>query len=182
MDKALVLIDAGYFSKVLESLGRPKIDFAKFSDLLCRRANSERLRTYYYDCMPYQSHNFGEEEMNRYALKRKFVSKLNKLPRFEVKLGRLRHRENQFQQKGVDTLLSIDLTRFAWRGVIQKAILVTGDSDFPPAVREAKFAGVIVQIYYLQSAATAIHDELFEAADEQFEITLELLKPCLRDD
>lgn len=180
MDKALVFIDAGYFSKALTALGKPKIDFAKFSDMLCQRANSERLRTYYYDCMPYQGGYPTEEEKERYAAKREFISKLNRLPRFEVRLGRLSKSGDSFKQKGIDTLLSIDLTRLAWRGIIQKAILITGDSDFAPAVKEAKFAGVIVQIYYLKSKFTSAHDELLEAADEQFEISKELLSSVIR--
>ena len=175
-----MFIDAGYFSKVLDSFGRPKIDFARFSDLLCQRANSERLRTYYYDCMPYQRGRPTEEERNRYASKRKFVSKLNKLPRFMVRLGRLQRQEGVFKQKGVDVLFSLDLTRFARRGVIQKAILVAGDSDFVPAIQEARHDGIIVQIYFLRSELTSIHDELFEASDEQFEITRELLWSVLR--
>jgi len=180
MDKAIVLIDAGYFSKVLNALGRPNIDFAKFSDLLCQRANSERLRTYYYDCLSYQGYKPTKDERNRYIAKRKFVSVLNRLPRFEVRLGRLSRSGDSFKQKGIDTLLSIDLTRLAWRGIIQKEILVSGDSDFAPAIREAKLAGVIVQIYYLKSKFTSVHDELFEVSDEQFEISKELLSSVVR--
>ncbi len=182
MDKAIVFIDAGYLSKVLDSLGRPRIDFAKFSDLICKKANSERLRTLYYDSPPYLSAKPSEDERERYAHKQKFFSKLNKLPKFEVRLGRLAHRgPGVYQQKGVDTLLAIDLTRFSWRQVIQKAILVAGDSDFIPAIKEARFAGIIVQIYYAESGTTGVHDEVFEVSDEQFEITKELLQQAIRD-
>ena len=182
MDKAIVFVDAGYFSKLLTAFGRPKIDFAKFSDLLCQRASSERLRTLYYDSMPYQSSNPSDIDKNRYASKRKFVSRLNKLPRFEVRLGKLQRIGDAFRQKGVDTLLAIDLTRYAWRGVIQKAIVIAGDRDFVPAIKEARFAGVIVQIYYSRAESTFLSDELLEASDEQFEINKELLDLVTRTD
>ena len=39
------------------------------------------------------------------------------------------------QQKGVDTLIALDLVRLAGRGVIDTAVLVSGDRDFAEAIR-----------------------------------------------
>ena len=181
MDKAAVFIDAGYFSKVLDALSRPRIDFSKFSDVLCTRANAERLRTYYYDCMPYQSSEATESERKRFAAKDKFIARLNLLPRFAVRLGKLSYAEGIFKQKRVDNFLTADLVKLSWRGIIQKAILITGDSDFVPAIREAKEAGVITQIYYLKSKNTSVHDELLSVADEYFEITKDIIKAAFRE-
>jgi uncharacterized LabA/DUF88 family protein len=47
--------------------------------------------------------------------------------------------------------------------MIGKAVIVTGDSDFLPAIEAAKEAGVLVTLYYSQSS---IHDELLSAVDE----------------
>lgn len=42
------------------------------------------------------------------------------------------------QQKGVDTLLALDLVKLAGRGAIDTAILVSGDRDFAEAIRAAQ--------------------------------------------
>ena len=60
-DRAAVFIDGAYLTKILDvDFGKPKIDLAGFSDILC--GNYERLRTYYYNCMPYQSCPPTEDE------------------------------------------------------------------------------------------------------------------------
>ena len=50
-NRATVFIDGAYLTKILDvDFGKPKIDLARFSDILCGKY--ERLRTYYYNCMP----------------------------------------------------------------------------------------------------------------------------------
>ena len=80
MERAAVLIDGGYFAKLLEmDFSRPKVDFYKFSENVCE--GYERLRTYYYTCMPYQSNPPTDEERQRYSAMDKFIYTLRKLPR-----------------------------------------------------------------------------------------------------
>ena len=106
-DRATVFIDGAYLTKILDvDFGKPKIDLAGFSDILC--GSYERLRTYYYNCMPYQSCPPTEEERRRFASMDKFVYTLRKLPRFEVKLGRLGCVGGEFIQKRVDIALAVD--------------------------------------------------------------------------
>ena len=112
MNRAAIFIDNGYFSKVLKNIfNKPEIDYKVFSDLIC--TGCERLRTYVYDCMPYQSKNPTDEERERYSKMDSFVSSLKKLPRFEFRQGSLQKiwvdNKYVFKQKMIDTLLSIDL-------------------------------------------------------------------------
>lgn len=171
MDKAVVLIDGGYLAHVLrEQFGKARINFEALSEKLC--AGVERLRTYYYYCMPYQSNPPTEEEKQRHSAVDRFIYSLKKIPRFEVRLGKLGRHGDEFVQKRVDVLLSVDLVRMSWGRQIDRAILITGDSDFVPAVQAAKDAGVLVQLYY---ALGSIHDELSQACDDRFVITRELI-------
>ena len=71
--------------------------------------------------------------------------------------------------------MAVDLVRMSWGRQIGKAVMVTGDSDFVPAIEAAKDAGVLVQLYYSRSA---IHDELLMAVDDGFKITKELVDTC----
>jgi len=175
-NRAAVFIDGAYLTKILDlDFGKPKIDLAGFSDLLCGK--NERLRTYYYNCMPYQSCPPTEEERRRFAAMDKFVYTLKKLPRFEVKLGRLGCVGGEFIQKRVDIALAADLVRLSYGRMIGKAVVVTGDSDFVPAIEAAKEAGVLVVLYYSPSS---IHDELLSAVDESAVIDQELINKVER--
>ncbi len=175
-DRAAVFIDGAYLTKILDvDFGKPKIDLAGFSDILC--GNYERLRTYYYNCKPYQSCPPTEEERRRFASMDKFVYTLRKLPRFEVKLGRLGCIGGEFIQKRVDISLAVDLVRLSCGRMIQKAVIVTGDSDFLPAIEAAKESGVLVTLYYSQSS---IHDELLSAVDESATISQDLINQVAR--
>jgi uncharacterized LabA/DUF88 family protein len=175
-NRAAVFIDGAYLTKVLDvDFGKPKIDLARFSDILC--GDSERLRTYYYNCMPYQSNPPTDEERRRFSAMDKFLYTIKRLPRFEIRLGRLCSLGGEFVQKRVDISLAVDLVRLSWGKMIGKAVLVAGDSDFVPAIEAAKDVGVLVQLYYSPSS---IHDELLASVDESFEIDEELIRRVTR--
>ena len=174
--RAAVFIDSGYLAKILKSeFGEPRLAFDKFSDLLVGETY-ERLRTYFYYCMPYQGSPPTDDEKGRYGKAQGWITSLQRLPRFEVRLGRLVKRGTSFEQKRVDVLLSVDLVRMSWDHQIQKAVLVSGDSDFVPAVQAAKDAGVLVHLCYSRSA---IHYELLNSCDERFLITRDLINRSL---
>ena len=187
-DKAAVFIDGGYFAKVRENLGVYDVDFCKFSDLLC--GNYERLFTFYYDAPPFQSAIPTTIEKLKKANFDKFIYSLKSYPRFQVRLGKLSRIDSQcsncgnwttkHKQKRVDNLLTVDLTRAIWKDNINKALLVTGDSDFVPAVEEANRAQILTHVYYLRMGNTSIHDELYMACSERTEVTKTLLEKVRR--
>lgn len=171
MERSVIFLDGAYLAKILKSeFGEPRVDFLKLSNKLCE--GTERLRTCYYWCMPYQSNPPTPEERDRYSKADKFMNSLRRLPRFEIRPGKLSRQSGEFVQKRVDILLAVDLVRMSWGKQIGTAVLLTGDSDFVPAVEAAKDAGVLTQLYYSESA---IHNELLDACDECFEITSDLI-------
>lgn len=176
MSRVAIFIDGGYLTKVLKEFGEPKLDYQKFSELLA--GGKERLRTYYYHCMPYRNSPPTREENERYAAMQRFVEYLRRLPRFEVRLGRLAKRAWGFEQKRVDVLFAVDLTRLSASRQISQAVLVTSDSDFVPAIQGAKDEGVLVQLYY--SRKLSYNDELLQACDDRIEITAELISAARR--
>lgn len=175
MGKAVVLIDGGYLAKVLETFGRPPFDFEKFSDLICQKAGCERIRTYYYHCRPYQSNPPTPAEKTKYAEFSKFEAYLKKIPRLDFRPGRLQRIGGTFRQKGVDVCLSVDLVKLSCKGIIDKAILITGDSDFVPAVNVAKEEGIVTILYYSKTPPMYVHNELLDACDETYEITQDII-------
>jgi uncharacterized LabA/DUF88 family protein len=85
-----------------------------------------------------------------------------------MRFGKLRkNRDGTFEQKRVDILLAVELVRLSWSHQIGHAVIVTGDSDFVPAIEAAKDAGVITTLYY---SRRAVHDELLTSVDERYEM------------
>ena len=173
MLRAAVFIDNGYFAKALK-MDPDSVDYKLFSENIC--GEYDRLRTYVYDCMPYRSTPVTPDEQDRYEKMHKFQSALEELPRFEIRLGELQKIKGVFKQKMVDVLLSVDLVRLCWGHQIQTAILVAGDRDYVPAVKAAKEAGVLVELYYKMP----VHNQLLKECDENREISDELIRNSLK--
>lgn len=170
-----MFLDGGYLDHVMNQEGRPRIDYAAFSDAVCQ--GRERLRTYYYHCAPYQGPNPTDDERRRFGGYRKFTSVLQMLPRFTVREGRLQRIGSMFKQKGVDIQLAVDLVRLSLSGKIDHAVMVTGDSDFVPAIEAAQDAGISVVLFHHPRLSN--HHTLQQAVDDRFHITADLLKQCL---
>lgn len=167
---AAVFIDGAYFSKVLrDEFGSPRIDFKKLADRMV--GENELFRAYYYNCMPYQSGEPTAPEQQRYARARTFYDALDRLARFEVRLGRLAFRGPDsngnpvYQQKRVDIMLAVDLVLLAAKQRIAAACILTGDSDFIPAVQVAKSEGVNVHLFH--GSRAQVHDEIWVTADDR---------------
>jgi uncharacterized LabA/DUF88 family protein len=138
------------------------------------------LRAYYYNCLPYQSNPPTPEESERFAKKERYFSYLRRLPRISVRLGKLAFRglgsdgKKVFEQKGIDTLLSIDMVNLAATKQVSNIILLAGDSDYIPAVEVVKTHGVGVILYHSQKR-DSYHIDLWQTCDERFPINQSLI-------
>lgn len=171
MSRIAIFIDGAYLQYVLkEDFGSPRLDFRLLSQKLA--GGKEILRTYFYDCLPYQSQNPTPEERDRFGKKQRFFAALEKNPRFQVRQGRLEFRGNDhrgcpiFEQKRVDILMGVDLALLAAKHQITDAAIVAGDSDFLPAIEAAKTEGVVVHLYHGRSP----HRDLISSCDERIRI------------
>ncbi len=182
-DKAVVLIDGGYLSRLNKDVfcdgnGKPfRVDYGKIGQILAGRHSCELFRTYYYNCPPYLSHLPTEEEKTKQKKFDQFVFNLKKLDRFIVRLGKLKKYYNReghpdFEQKGVDVILAIDALKIALKGKINKIILIAGDSDFVPVISAIKEESIEVALYYHESS---VHRFLLETCDIKNPITKELM-------
>ncbi|HEU4456493.1 MAG TPA: NYN domain-containing protein [Longimicrobium sp.] len=183
MGQTAIFVDGGYFDRVSRDCGSPRIDFGKLATELARP--DDLLRTYYYHCLPYMSPVPTQEEEERYAGKQRFFSALNRLNRFEVREGKLEYRGTDresgrpiFEQKRVDIYLGVDLIMLATKQRIHRAILITGDSDFLPAIRAAKNEGVLIHLFH-GSGPQQPHRDLWEEVDDRTVITPEILQKFL---
>ena len=84
------------------------------------------------------------------------------------------------QQKGVDTLIALDMVRFAGRSGFDTAILVSGDRDLAEAVRAAQDFGVKVFVA-VPTGQVGLATELAQLADEILPIGATHLTTMLPD-
>jgi uncharacterized LabA/DUF88 family protein len=172
MARCAVLIDGAYLDKVLQNdFANARVDIGRLADELA--GGMERLRTYYYHCMPFQGVPPTPEERLRFAAMDRFIFNLKKLPRFQFRQGKLQRIGAEFKQKRVDIWMAVDLVRMSSNRQIEKAVLVTGDSDLVPAIEAARDEGVVVVLFYSPNSR---HDELLQACDERYEITGDLIE------
>lgn len=95
-----------------------------------------------------------------------------------MRFGKLsKIRNGKFEQKKVDILMAVELVRLSWSHQIGHAIIVSGDSDFVPAIEAAKDAGVITTLYYSKKS---VHNELLSAVDERYEMGPSFFKSVQR--
>jgi len=71
------------------------------------------------------------------------------------------------RQKGVDTLIAVDMLVGAFTKLFSVAVLIAGDADFVPVINEVKRRGVMVVV---GANASSIADDLKRAADRFFPI------------
>lgn len=182
LGRAVILIDNGYLSAILrDEFSSTRLDYLKLSNSIC--SNYQRLRTYIYDCMPYQNDPPTQQQKNLFAGKQRFFDSLTKLASFEVRFGRQRPRGHNFVQKGVDVWLSVDMVRLSAKGQVHKIFLIAGDGDFVPAVQTAKNEGVSVKLFHSGSFTTLpngkrqpkFSNELWQTCDERQVINQQLI-------
>lgn len=181
MGKSAVFIDGGYLDKVVFfDHANARLDYEKLAHAMADA--DELLRAYYYHCLPYQSNPPSEDERSRYASKHRFTTALSHLPRFEVRLGRLKYRgttddgERIFQQKRIDNMIGVDMALLAGKGKITNMSLFTGDSDYIPSIEAVKREGVVVTLWHGSNSRDTRPDrELVEICDERRELTKDIV-------
>ena len=101
------------------------------------------------------------EEQARYTLRPEITKKLLNGSRTLDQLS-----ESDFildvKQKGVDMRIGVDISSLAFKKQVDRIILISGDSDFVPASKQARREGID---FILDPMRSPIKDDLFEHID-----------------
>ncbi|MGB2985585.1 MAG: NYN domain-containing protein [Phycisphaerae bacterium] len=184
--RCAVFIDGGYLDKVLHyDFQNRRIDYEKLAQEMA--APDEMLRAHYYHCLPYRSSQPTTEERQRYSSMHRFITRLQFLPRFEVRLGRLvvrgydRDGAPVFVQKRVDCMVGVDMALIAAKGRITHVAIFTGDSDLIPAVEAVKHESVLVTLWHgSYSRDTTPSRDLVEVCDERRQLDEDVMSRLSR--
>lgn len=175
-NKTLVFIDAGFLSKLAKQLGKGKYlkyDLIKFSENLAKKEKLKLEKIFYYNAPPFVSNKPTDEEKIRKEKYDNFIDKLKENPIIEIKEGRcqrikLDNGNYEYNQKGVDTFLTMDLMTIPLKyQKIKKIILIACDSDFVPVIKEINGYGIktILFTYYEKGRKRA-----FSTSNQLFQV------------
>lgn len=182
MKSTIILIDAGYLSHISKHFGKNKPLKYKIEDFavnLCKDLNLKCKEIYFYIAPPFQSPKPTKEENKRKANYDKFISKLKRVkPKVNVKEGRLQKIDNTFTQKGVDTLMTMDLLKIGQKKEVESVVIITADTDFVPIIKDVrKESGLKVILAYFtdrkRKSAFSLSNHLWKVVDRKILIKKE---------
>jgi uncharacterized LabA/DUF88 family protein len=152
MDKrSLIFIDAGYLSKISRYFGdgkHIKLDLIRFSSYLAQKQSLSCEHIYYYTAPPFQSNPPAQLENKLRAGYDSFIQKMKNNSLITIREGRLQKIGETFTQKGVDTLLTMDLCQEPLARKICTIIIIAADTDFVPILNELRIRHQIKVILY----------------------------------
>jgi len=153
----MIFIDGGYLRRWLKDECDVQIehyDLEKFAIKIAERTgwgNRRHIivRTYFYD-------GIVDSHEESYKKQKEFHDSINyNFPNYEVRPGRLiRDGKGNFRQKGVDTLLAIDMIDKANSDQYEIAIVVAGDLDHLEAIKTTKNKGKKVYGFFDEKTAS----------------------------
>jgi len=186
----VVFIDGAFLEKLSKHFGKGvylkfdrillAIDLAKKQNLICKHL-------FYYTAPPFQSENSSEKERSMKEGYDKFIFALSKDKNIIIRQGRCQRIINskgeiEYNQKGVDVLLTIDLSYIKQDfPEINKVILVSSDTDFCPVIRDVKKRGDIEVILYTyfdrtRNSKFSLSNELISCCSKYVRLTKEDFK------
>lgn len=193
MEDTLVFIDEGFLDKLTKFLGngiRLKFDKLKFAKRLSEKQGLSFKHLFYYTSPPFQGTFPTMDEKKRKEGYDRFIASLSKNKQISVREGRCQKIINNdgkidYNQKGVDTLLTIDLSHLREDYPnIKRIILISSDSDFCPSIKDIKMRGSIEVILYTyfdkkRGSRFSLSNELISCCSKCFKLTKEDFSSCL---
>ncbi|MGN6102520.1 MAG: NYN domain-containing protein [Devosia sp.] len=164
MKRVALLIDGGHLRVVARTDGiRYDADFVERFAKECVDEDEQLLRVLYYDCAPYSGTVklpvSGEDKV--FEGNDGWLKSLAARDLFAVRRGVLKFRgfkprqvpisgrplsdddfKPDFEQKGVDMRIGLDMATFSEKRSVDRIILVSGDTDCVPAMKHARIAGL----------------------------------------
>ncbi len=184
----LVFIDNGYLSKISKHFGNGshmRISLTKFAENLARKQSLSVRGIYLYTAPPYIDSEPSEEDIERKRSYDRFVAKMRTIQGFHVREGRLQKIDGRFTQKGVDTLLTMDLMREPKSKGVKTIVVLACDTDFVPIFNSIRKEGVKIVLYFyndfVRKSQFSMSNEILTACDKKILLTEKDFKDSLHE-
>jgi uncharacterized LabA/DUF88 family protein len=179
MKKIAVLMDGGHVRFLAKKAGKTyDPGFIEKVGLACGTANEDIQRILYYDCAPYAGTATLPVSGNLYTFKAsdQWLHELARKDLFGVRHGVLKFRgwtpknvpiapapggltdadfAPEFEQKGVDMRIGLDMANYASNRSIELVALLTNDTDCIPAMKYVRRAGLQVALVCVPGCSPA---------------------------
>ena len=186
MKKLVIMIDGGFLRVAAKRAGKIyNPDFIELFTRACAASDEELFRALYYDCPPYK----GEQKLpvsgtiKSFTESGQWLEDLAKKNLMAVRLGVLKFRgfklksiplvrtspltdadfAPDFEQKGVDMRIGLDMANYSALKSVERIALVTADTDCVPAMKLARKSGV--QVILIELPGRVAPTELAQHAD-----------------
>jgi uncharacterized LabA/DUF88 family protein len=185
MKRLIVMIDGGHLRAQSR---RDSIDYnpdfiEDFVHVLPQK-DEELLRAFYYDCRPYQGETTLPVSGEKYQFKSGggWLDELASREYLLVRTGMLKFRgwkpkaqqvpegpltdddfRPDFEQRGVELMLGLDLVRLAQNRAADRIMLISGDSDLIPAMAQVRETGT--QLLGADFPSGQLHGEILSHFD-----------------
>ncbi|WP_407050221.1 NYN domain-containing protein [Methyloraptor flagellatus] len=166
--RVAVLIDGGHLRVLARKAGfKHEPDYIEKVAHACIEPTENLLRILYYDCAPYvgtttlpvsgEPHEFTGSDhwlrdlaaRNLFAVRRGVLKfrgfKPKRIPIAAKPLTDADFKPD-FEQKGVDMRIGLDMANFSALKTVERLILITGDTDCIPAMKHARINGLQVAL------------------------------------
>lgn len=156
-EETLVFIDEGFLDKLTRYFGggkRIKFDKFYFAEKISKKEELNLVKVFYYTAPPFQGKSPSLDERKRKEGYDRFIASLLINKKILVREGRCQRiidssGNEVYKQKGVDTLLAIDLSHIREDyPEIRKIILVSSDTDFCAPIKDIRKRNNIEVILY----------------------------------
>ena len=144
-----LFIDGNYFHNILKDVFMGFFELDKIPKIRFELLSHQFTKTFYYDTLPAQKHNQADEDFKLLRdEKLKYFEELRTINGFHVYEGITKLRRKRQMQKGVDTMIAIDMLRHSFRKNMHEAALLAGDLDFLPLLEALVMEGMYVTLWY----------------------------------
>ena len=182
--KVAVLIDGGYLRVLVRKQSvQYTPDYIEKVALACIESNEALLKVLYYDCPPYPNPIFKPISNQPLAPQNgQWLIDLSCKDYFAVRRGILKFRgfklkqssygkaslqdsdfNADFEQKGVDMRIGLDIATLSQARSVDRVILLTGDTDCVPAMKLARRSGI--QVVLMDFPGSNLSSELLPHVD-----------------
>ncbi len=196
--KFAIQFDGGFVTKIMKPILRREIQVSDLENVLSLVKTSDKLvgfnllRAYYYDSPPFKGtkknpatgtvEDFGVTPQYKRQCALHDAIKFQK--NFALRCGDLKFRgwklaKNgvdtipNFQQKGVDIKIALDIAQMAYKHTVDAIVLFSGDMDITPALKMARREGVWVYYVNVTNAKNMyIGNEIKVHSDNVIDITI----------
>ena len=195
--RAQVFVDGAHLRAISKDTGKKLVSPRALAGVIVGRSDVQGLlgwpqnletgitRVTYYDALTVEETENKVSEDDERNL-REYWDTVEKLPQTHLGFGTVRRgrRGEKRQQKGVDTLMAVEMVAGAFTGIFDMAVLIAGDADFVPVLEEVGRRGVTAVVaggLYNSSDALVRVADLFVGIGPQTDVPWPALGPWYAD-